>query len=153
MLVCLLGSFHNITFPQMNLKQNPFRELSFLTFSRIHPFQELSFQILSFSGIVFSDLIPYPFQELSFQTLSFSGIVFSDLIPYPFQELSFQTIPFRYVTSRFFFKYVSDPFFFPHSQATQLCFLLGVLLFRRLCPWCDMIQHIFKAPVSALEGS
>ena len=31
MFVCLLGSFHYITFPQMNLKQNPFRELSFLT--------------------------------------------------------------------------------------------------------------------------
>ena len=109
----------------MNLKQNPFRELSFLTFSRIHPFQELSFQILSFSGIVFSDLIPYPFQELSFQTLSFSGIVFSDLIPYPFQELSFQTIPFRYVTSRFFFSNMSVILFFSrilkrHSFASYL---------------------------------
>ena len=64
----------------------------------MHPFQELSFQILSFSGIVFSDLIPYPFQELSFQTLSFSGIIFPDFILFrtylikidPSQEVSFQ---------------------------------------------------------------
>ena len=67
-------------------------------YGRMHPFQELSFQILSFSGIVFSDLIPYPFQELSFQTLSFSGIIFPDFILFrtylikidPSQEVSFQ---------------------------------------------------------------
>ena len=82
-------------------------------YGRMHPFQELSFQILSFSGIVFSDLIPYPFQELSFQTLSFSGIIFPDF--YPFQELSYQNRSFS--GSIFSDKKVSQRIFSNHFLA------------------------------------
>ena len=72
-------------------------------FFRLYPSQELSFQTISFSGIVFSDYTLfrnclfrlYHSHELSVQTISFSGIVFSDYIirmnrffqSFPFQDI------------------------------------------------------------------
>ena len=50
---------------------------------RLYPFQELSFQIISFSGSS---------QELFFQIISFSGIVFSD--PDLSQRISFHIFSF-----------------------------------------------------------
>ena len=49
-----------------------------ICFFQIDPFQDVSFQIVSFSGGVFFRL--YPFQALSCYTISFSTFVFADHI-------------------------------------------------------------------------